>query len=232
MELMIKMLFLKKWIKDHVSTNAQDLSPYFKKDGSQQMTGNLNMGNKKNINVSDPTSSKDVINKSYLEANTIGLNVNSDWDVRGKKIFNVNQDFTANDVVPDIRYIKSITPLGTRDNNNNFNCQQKVLYNNKINGLDTDINVKWVKDRYIPVTGTSNNLDMNGKKISNIANGTSTNDAVNKSYVDTRLNTKATSTTLAGYLKRDGGNKLTSNLDLSNTYKVINCVEPHQTLMP
>ena len=121
----------KKWITDHVSTNAQDLSPVLKKDGSVQLTSNwttntLNdrkeifshhdpthsnalcrrsyvnnhitqqlrpylktdgsepltanwdVGNKKITNVSNPSSSQDVVTKSYLETNTIGLNVNSD----------------------------------------------------------------------------------------------------------------------------------------------------------
>ena len=56
----------KKYVDDK-STNPQDLSPYFKKDGSVPMTGNLDMRGHKIINLEDPASDKDVVNKKYMD---------------------------------------------------------------------------------------------------------------------------------------------------------------------
>ena len=38
-----------------------------KKDGSSNMTGNLNMGNKKIINLANPADNTDAINKAYVD---------------------------------------------------------------------------------------------------------------------------------------------------------------------
>ena len=55
----------KKYV-DNKSTNPQDLSPYLKKDGSDSMTGSLNMSGHKIINLEDPASDNDVVNKKYM----------------------------------------------------------------------------------------------------------------------------------------------------------------------
>ena len=52
---------------DHKSSNPQDLSPYIKKDGSVPMTGSLNMRGHKIINLEDPASDNDAVNKKYIE---------------------------------------------------------------------------------------------------------------------------------------------------------------------
>ena len=52
---------------DNKSTNPQDLSPYLKRNGSDPMTGNLNMSGHKIINIEDPVSDNDVVNKIYME---------------------------------------------------------------------------------------------------------------------------------------------------------------------
>ena len=58
------------------------------------------------------------------------------------------------------------------------------------------INVKWAKDRYLPLDGSvgmSGNLNMSNYKINNIINSTNNFRAINKQYVDT------------GFLKLSGG---------------------------
>ena len=55
----------KKYVDDK-STNPQDLSPFLKKDGSDSMTGNLNMIGHKIINLEDPVSDNDAVNKIYM----------------------------------------------------------------------------------------------------------------------------------------------------------------------
>ena len=54
-----------KFYVDHKST-PQDLSPFFKKDGSVPMTGSLNMSGHKITNLEDPTSDNDAVNKKYM----------------------------------------------------------------------------------------------------------------------------------------------------------------------
>ena len=51
---------------DDKSTNPQDLSPYLKKNGSDLMTGNLNLSGHKIINLEDPVSDNDAVNKIYM----------------------------------------------------------------------------------------------------------------------------------------------------------------------
>ena len=56
----------KKYVDDK-STNPPDLSPFFKKDGSAPMTGNLNLNGNKIINLEDPASDSDAANKKYVD---------------------------------------------------------------------------------------------------------------------------------------------------------------------
>ena len=46
----------KKYVDDTVATNKVDVSPYFKKDGSQKMTGNIDMNNNRIYNLPAPTA--------------------------------------------------------------------------------------------------------------------------------------------------------------------------------
>ena len=59
------MLQQKKYVDD--KTVAPDLSDYLEKDGTVAMTGNLNLGNNKIINLSKPTQDNDAVNKVYAD---------------------------------------------------------------------------------------------------------------------------------------------------------------------
>ena len=48
----------KKYVDDTVAANKVDVSPYFKKDGSQKMTGNIDMDNNRIYNLPAPTGGK------------------------------------------------------------------------------------------------------------------------------------------------------------------------------
>ena len=54
-------------IRDSDNTAAPDLSDYLEKDGTVTMTGNLNVGNNKKINLSKPTQKNDAVNKDYAD---------------------------------------------------------------------------------------------------------------------------------------------------------------------
>ena len=58
----------KKYV-DNNSNNPQDLSPFFKKDGSVPMTGSLNMNGHKIINLEEPSPDNDAVNKKYIDNN-------------------------------------------------------------------------------------------------------------------------------------------------------------------
>ena len=59
------MLQQKKYVDD--KTVAPDLSDYLEKDGTVTMTGNLNVGNNKIINLSKPTQDNEAVNKDYAD---------------------------------------------------------------------------------------------------------------------------------------------------------------------
>ena len=53
--------------KKYVDSKDVDLSLYVKRDGSQSMTGNLQMGSKKITNLADPDQDNEAVNKGYLD---------------------------------------------------------------------------------------------------------------------------------------------------------------------
>ena len=57
----------KKYVDDHISNSLPNLSDYLEKDGSVAMTGNLNMGNKKIVNLATPTTNTDAATKKYVD---------------------------------------------------------------------------------------------------------------------------------------------------------------------
>lgn len=61
---------IKKAIDEAPKTSV-DLSSYFKKDGSETMTGNLNMGNFRIIGLGTPKFSGDVVSKGYVDTEVL-----------------------------------------------------------------------------------------------------------------------------------------------------------------
>ena len=186
------------------------------------MSGVLNMGNNKITDLATPTNDSDACTKKYLIDTCMTQNGRGDRNLEGKKLYNVSQTFNTEDLIPDIKYIKnhSIWP----DAQGNWNAKNKVIFNNAINGYNTDVvYVKWVNDRFVKLAGSTmtGDLNMSNNKITNIGNPTSNNDGVNKSYVDTKLATKANSAILVNYLKKDGSVAMTGDLNL-NGKKISN----------
>lgn len=72
------------------------------------------------------------------------------------------------------------------------------------------INVKWTKDRYLPLDGSvamSGNLNLNNNKITKLAQPTSNNEAANKNYVGNQL---------FNYVKTDGSSSMVGSLDVND----------------
>ena len=115
---------------------------------------NYDMQNKKLVNVAEGTNSNDVVNKKQMDdelakkVNKSGDTMSGVLNMGSNKITGLANPTLSSDAISK-SYLESKTPLGVRDRYSNFDCQQKVLFNNAINGNDVDVfNVKWVKDRY------------------------------------------------------------------------------------
>ena len=71
----------KKYIDDEIgksnSGHTSNLSDYLKKDGSTLLTGDLNVGRNKIVNIAEPSHDHEVANKKYVddELNAVDLSV-------------------------------------------------------------------------------------------------------------------------------------------------------------
>ena len=184
---------------------------------------NYDMQNKKLTNAAKGTDSNDVVNKKQMDdelakkVDKSGDTMSGVLNMGSNKITGLANPTLSSDAISK-SYLESKTPFGVRDGYSNFDCQQKVLFNNKINGNDIDVvNVKWIKDRYLPFSGgaMSGNLDMNHKLLYHINTPVNADHAVNKEYVDNGLRNK---------LDKAGGS-LTGDLNMSNN-KIINVADP------
>ena len=173
---------------------------YYKRDGSYSLSGNMKANNNKITSLKAGTAATDSINKAQMDSELLK---------KADLTTNSTQTFKSRVQVPD--------------------------FNQASHSGNDIVNLKHINNTFLSKTtgGTMQNpiqfksdLDNNKRQIHNLGNPQFNSSAVNRSYVDTRLNTKANSTSLGNYLRKDGSNKLTSNLDLSSTYKVINSIEP------
>ena len=176
-----------------------ELSNYLKKDGSIALTNNLDLGDNKIVNVKEATSGTDAVNFTQLNNELYKYLHESGGDMTGDIRMNNNRIYGIGNVENDTsavnrKYVND--ELGKKPNTDTV-----VLRN----GSQT-------------MTG---NLDMNNKRIINVANPNSETDVVNKRYFETHMN----NIDLSDYLKRDGTVSMTGNLDMSLN-KIINCGQP------
>lgn len=215
----------KKQMDDALASkaNSATLGNYVKKDGTVAMTGNFNLNNNKIIGVKTGTADTDAVNLKQIKDTCYTLGSTGHWNARGKKIWNVNQDFTAGDVVPDMREIRRTTPTGFRLSDGNFNLQNTVLFNNSVNGHDTDIpNLAWIRARYLKLAGgtMSGNLDMNNNRIYNLPQPNGDQEPTPKKWVFDNFLNKSTGV-MAGPLNMSN-NKITNLAQPTNNNDVTN----------
>ena len=170
--------------------------------------GNYDMVNKKLKNVGEGVESSDAITKHQLEVsmntklNKTSLNnyvkknspeAGADLDMKGYAIENMK-----------------VTP------GNDASATSRKYVDGK---LDTKADKNDLND-YLKLDGTSQmqgNLKMNKKRITGLTNVPAYDgEAVNKKYVDAKLNTKANKNDLNGYLKLDGTSQMQGNLEMNN----------------
>ena len=179
-----------------------ELSNYLKKDGSIALTNNLDLGNNKIVNVKEATSGTDAVNFTQLNNELYRYLHESGGDMTGDIRMNNN----------------SIYGIGNVENDTSA-VNRKYVNDELDKKPNTDTVV--LRDGSQTMTG---NLDMNNKRIINVANPISETDVVNKRYFETHVN----NIDLSDYLKRDGTVSMTGPLDMGDR-KIIDCGQPTGT---
>ena len=148
--------------KKYVDDSKVDGSVFLKLDGTRQMTGNLDMNNKRIINLPNPTGSKQPIplaygDLAYLHVNGSNMMTNH-LNMNNKKIINLVSPTNNSDAVPK-KYVDD--SLSNQDFSSFFK-----------------------KDGSVTMTS---DLNIGGHKIINLEDPTSDSDATTKKYVDGHL---------------------------------------------
>ena len=186
-------------------------SNFFQRDGSQSMTGDVNMNNKKIKNLSSPTANSDAANKKYVDDSKVDGSVflkldgtrpmTGNLNMNNNRIYNLPNPTGSKQPIPlaygDLAYLhvngsnmmtnhmnmnnKKITNLQTPTNNTDA-ATKKYVDDKSTNPPDLSSFIK--KDGSISMTG---NLNLNGNKIFNLEDPASDSDAANKKYIDDHL---------------------------------------------
>ena len=166
------------------------------RDGSQDMTGNLNMSQKKIVNLADPTGRNDATGKGYVDRLFLdalrldgSAKMTGNLDMNNQRIINVANPLSETDVV------------------------NKRYFETHVENMDLSDYLK--RDGTVSVTG---NLNMSLNKIIDCGQPTGTRDVTNKAYVDSEVGKKPD---INQVILRDGSNTMTSVLDMNNQ-RIIN----------
>ena len=196
----------KKYVDDEIKKiPSPDLSTYLKKDGTVEMTGNLDMGNQQITNLgANIQNTYDVVNLGFCDTKYLQKVSNSDLDIDNHKIKDMAQPTDDNDAVNkhyvDHNFLDRLTPnalggdldmrghkiivLGNPSNPNDASTKAYVDTEiAKIRG-NIDLSDYLKKDGSVAMTG---NLDMNNKQIKDMAQPTDDNDATTKKYFYDKL---------------------------------------------
>ena len=149
----------KKYVDDTVAANKVDVSPYFKKDGSQKMTGNIDMNNNRIYNLPAPTGPKQPTPLAFTDLKYLHVAGTN------KMTNNLNMD---NKGIIHLKPPTSDTDAATK----------KYVDDN---AGSPDLSDYLEKDGTVAMTG---NLNLNNNKIINLSNPTQDKEAANKDYVD------------------------------------------------
>ena len=155
----------KEYVDDEIKKiPSPDLSTYLKKDGTVEMTGNLDMGNQQITYLgANIQNTSDVVNLGFCDTKYLQKFSNSDLDMDNHKIKDMAQPTDDNDASTKAYVVTEIA---------------------KIPSVGSDLSVYLKKDGSVAMTG---NLDMNNKQIKDMAQPTDDNDATTKKHFDDKL---------------------------------------------
>ena len=148
--------------KKYVDDSKVDGSVFLKLDGTRQMTGNLNMNNKRILNIPAPTANNQPTPLAYSDLAYLKV------DGSNSMMNNLNMN--------NKKIINLITPT------NNSDATTKKYVDDSISNQDFTSFFK--KDGSIQMTS---DLNVGGHKIINLENPSSDSDAATKKYVDSHL---------------------------------------------
>ena len=154
------------------------------------MSGNLNMNNNRIYNVAQPNGDNQPATKIWSENKFLDKSSGVMAGLRSmanNKITNLASP-TANGDAVDVVFFNKYVPSGRRDNNGNFESGGKLLYNIGQTGWPPEaITLQTANSKYLWITGRkamTGDLNMENKKITNLADPTNTTDGVNKQYLE------------------------------------------------
>ena len=176
------------------------------RDGSQYVTGNLNMSQNKITNLKKASSGTDAVNWSQmLEEQRKYLHLTG-GTMQGDINFNQNSIYNIKNVSNDTSAV------------NKAYVDQKVSQA----GGSVDLTPYLKRDGTVSVTGK---FDFGDNIITRIGNGTQSTDVVNKGYIDTELFAKPN---VNQVVLLDGSQDMAGNLNMSLN-KIIDCGQPTGT---
>lgn len=211
---------------------------YLRQDGSKKMTGNLDMDSGRIERVATGRSGQyDAMTVKQFEdeyfkynAGTSSLNaqfpikMDADPNIGAMKITGLASATSDTDAVnkkyADDNFFK-------KDNSGSLNMNQKYIYNvhEPGSGRNDVVTRGYADTRYFQ---KNTDLNLNNKKITNLATGTADTDAVNKKQLVDASIAVAAAIDSEGFLKKDGSIAMTGNLDM-NEKQIIKLKDPTET---
>ena len=207
--------------------NVSEINNLFlRRDGANAATGDLNMGNHRILNVTDPTDPSDLVNKRYADGRFVSKNGDA---VTGNLLFKVRNNpmiiLGCNDL-NDAKLFKIM--LGNAGNVIQAQVRTPVLLQTT-DGFVVKIGNSVIASFAASVINLVGELNMTNRRIMNVGNPTDDVDGVNKRYVDNLIvaivSRIGESYDLTRYLKLDGRVAMTGDLNLDR-HRIINVAAP------
>ena len=193
-------------------------------DGSNVMTGDLRMGQKKIVGLANPTGDGQATNKKYVDTENakqdIAINDKASKSYVDGEIAKVHIDTT-----PLLPRDGSRSMFGDLDigGNNILSVENLVDYKDtdpygyRVKDVKSAVNKEYLNEKFLKKDKDDNNFDLRGNIVRNCEpyyNGLFTdNDLVSKAFVQTEINKLPKPAT--DLLKLDGSKAMTGNLDMS-----------------
>lgn len=187
-------------------------------NGTNQMTGNLNMGNTRLVNLSSSVVATDGVNQGQVVLRTGANTMTGPLNLGNNQITNLAAGTLINDAtrVDQVLQRSGESALTANFMTGVLNLNGFKIINLGVSLLATDATTR---QEVLLLDGTQamlGNLDVGGFVIVNLADPIISTDAATKNYVDTNL---------SGFLKTNGTNSMLANLN-ANAFNVINLAAP------
>ena len=192
----------KRYVDNTLLLNNTAMQNYLKKDGTVTMTGNLNLGSKKIVDLATPTTNADASTKKYVDDSLSpyfkidgSKKITGGIDMNNNRIYNLPMP-TGNNQPTTLIYSNSnfLRINGNIPMMGNLNMNNRKIYNLVTPSNNSDAATKkYVDDNagspdlsdYLEKDGTvtmTGNLNLGNNKITNLSNPTQDNEAVTKDY--------------------------------------------------